>query len=214
MLAEAYHWDLWGAAYLINGGCSDDGFEYFRRWLVLQGRDVFQAAVSNPDTLAEVAEGLDKLWLVQVSEDGGGLAFLGREFDVATRRLGPLQHRAAPVLRDAPPAPPVPHSPALPKKASEVTAFLVGSWKSETEVLVPKLSPEAARSTGITTSELIAGGKFLRGHGSYRDGFIPGYIYAMVQTRPSLIPHRPVSIDDRNDGGSQEESGKEATNVR
>jgi len=26
-----------GAAYIINGGCSDDGFEYFRRWLVLQG---------------------------------------------------------------------------------------------------------------------------------------------------------------------------------
>ena len=24
------HLELWGAAYLINGGCSDDGFEYFR----------------------------------------------------------------------------------------------------------------------------------------------------------------------------------------
>jgi hypothetical protein len=54
MHAEAYHWDLWGAAYLINGGCSDDGFIDFRSWLVLQGRDVFQAAVANPDTLADV----------------------------------------------------------------------------------------------------------------------------------------------------------------
>ena len=26
----AYAVDMWGAAYLINGGCSDDGFEYFR----------------------------------------------------------------------------------------------------------------------------------------------------------------------------------------
>ena len=25
----AYRWSLWGAAYVINGGCSDDGFEYF-----------------------------------------------------------------------------------------------------------------------------------------------------------------------------------------
>ena len=27
---QSYSWDLWGAAYLINGGASDDGFEYFR----------------------------------------------------------------------------------------------------------------------------------------------------------------------------------------
>jgi hypothetical protein len=36
-LAEAYTWDLWGAAYLINGGCSDDGFYYFRAWLISRG---------------------------------------------------------------------------------------------------------------------------------------------------------------------------------
>jgi hypothetical protein len=53
-LAEAYRWDLWGAAYLINGGASDDGFEYFCRWLVLQGRKVFEAAVADPDSLAGV----------------------------------------------------------------------------------------------------------------------------------------------------------------
>ena len=49
MKAESYNWDLWGAAYLINGGCSDDGFTDFRSWLILQGRDVFQAALTNPD---------------------------------------------------------------------------------------------------------------------------------------------------------------------
>ncbi|HUR54758.1 MAG TPA: DUF4240 domain-containing protein [Gemmataceae bacterium] len=54
---ESYDWTLWGAAYLINGGCSDDGFDYFRDWLILQGRDVFQAAVSDPDTLADVVDG-------------------------------------------------------------------------------------------------------------------------------------------------------------
>jgi Protein of unknown function (DUF4240) len=55
-LHEAYNWNLWGAAYLINGGCSDDGFTDFRSWLILQGRDIFQAAVKNPDTLADVVE--------------------------------------------------------------------------------------------------------------------------------------------------------------
>ncbi len=56
MMGEAYNWNLWGAAYLINGGCSDDGFEYFCRWLVLRGRDVFQTAVTAPDTLADVVD--------------------------------------------------------------------------------------------------------------------------------------------------------------
>jgi hypothetical protein len=53
----AYSWELWGAAYLINGGCSDDGFEYFCNWLILQGRDVFEAAVKEPDSLAKVLRG-------------------------------------------------------------------------------------------------------------------------------------------------------------
>ncbi len=53
-LHEAYHWDLWGAAYLIKGGCSDDGSEYFCRWLILQGSEVFKMAVANPDSLARV----------------------------------------------------------------------------------------------------------------------------------------------------------------
>ncbi len=55
-LAQAYRWDLWGAAFLINCGCSDDGFEYFRRWLVLQGRTVFETAVKDPDSLAQVID--------------------------------------------------------------------------------------------------------------------------------------------------------------
>jgi hypothetical protein len=52
-LAEAYRWELWGAAYLIQGGCSDDGFEFFRGWLIGQGRAVFEAALRDPDSLAE-----------------------------------------------------------------------------------------------------------------------------------------------------------------
>jgi Protein of unknown function (DUF4240) len=50
---QSYRWDLWGAAYLLRGGCSDDGFEDFRGWLIGQGRAVFEAALEDPDTLAE-----------------------------------------------------------------------------------------------------------------------------------------------------------------
>ena len=33
---------------------------------------------------------------------------------------------------------------------------------------------------------------------SYRDGFIPGYIYAMVRSKPSLFLHNPFTIDEPN----------------
>ncbi|MGK5551976.1 DUF4240 domain-containing protein [Actinomadura kijaniata] len=54
VLTESYRGDLWGAAYLINGGASDDGFDYFRGWLVSQGRAVYDAALADPDSLAAV----------------------------------------------------------------------------------------------------------------------------------------------------------------
>ena len=53
-IAIAYRWDLWAAAYIINGGCSDDGFRYFRDWLISQGRSVFEVALKDPDTLADL----------------------------------------------------------------------------------------------------------------------------------------------------------------
>lgn len=34
---KAYTWNLWAAAYTITDGCSDDGFMYFRCWLVFEG---------------------------------------------------------------------------------------------------------------------------------------------------------------------------------
>lgn len=52
--ASAYRWPLWTAAELIEGGCGDDGFMDFRAGLILQGRTVFERAVADPDTLAEL----------------------------------------------------------------------------------------------------------------------------------------------------------------
>jgi Protein of unknown function (DUF4240) len=50
-------WDLWGAAYVINGGCSDDDFTDFRSWVVSQGRDTYLRAYADPDSLVEVLPG-------------------------------------------------------------------------------------------------------------------------------------------------------------
>jgi protein tyrosine/serine phosphatase len=47
---------------------------------------------------------------------------------------------------------------------------------------------------------------------TYRDGFIPGYIYAMVKIKPSLALHQPTTIDDHNAATPAQVtgSGKEA----
>jgi len=54
--AETYRWDLWAIAYIVNGGCSDDGFDYFRGWLIAKGRNYFEAALANPVRAADDAE--------------------------------------------------------------------------------------------------------------------------------------------------------------
>jgi len=59
-LELSYSSDLWAAAYIICGGCSDDSFDYFRAWLVSKGRTVFEAAVENPDSLIDVLTDADE----------------------------------------------------------------------------------------------------------------------------------------------------------
>ena len=56
LLAESYRWDLWAVAYIVNGGSSDDGFEYFRGWLIAQGRERFLAALQDPQRIGDWAE--------------------------------------------------------------------------------------------------------------------------------------------------------------
>ena len=53
MRGALYRYDLWAAAYLIGGGCSDDGFIDFRAGLIAQGRDWYQKAAASPDSLAD-----------------------------------------------------------------------------------------------------------------------------------------------------------------
>ena len=54
LFAVSYRSDLWAAAYIINGGCSDDGFDYFRGWLIAQGKDAFYNALKDPEYLVRI----------------------------------------------------------------------------------------------------------------------------------------------------------------
>lgn len=98
LMDEAYCWDLWGAADLINRGCSDDGFADFRGWLIAQGQDVYRHALQDPDSLADhpAVSGLgefDTLWCQEL------LAAPFEAYEKLTGDLPPEDERPPAVLK-------------------------------------------------------------------------------------------------------------------
>ncbi|WP_406177657.1 DUF4240 domain-containing protein [Streptomyces sp. NBC_00996] len=72
---RAYRWDLWGAAWVLLDGASDDAFDFFRCWLIGQGREVFEGAVHDPDSLADLLEDFDE----EIDGDGEELGYAADE---------------------------------------------------------------------------------------------------------------------------------------
>ncbi|MER6472181.1 DUF4240 domain-containing protein [Streptomyces collinus] len=72
---RAYRWDLWGAAWVLLDGASDDAFDYFRCWLIGQGREVFEGALHAPDTLADLLGDFDE----EIDGDGEELGYAADE---------------------------------------------------------------------------------------------------------------------------------------
>ncbi|MER7346578.1 DUF4240 domain-containing protein [Streptomyces aurantiacus] len=99
---RAYRWDLWGAAWILLDGASDDAFDYFRCWLIGQGREVFEGAVHDPDSLADLLDDFDD----EIDGDGEELGYAADE--AYERMTGTV----APDLGIAP-APPEPEGTSL-----------------------------------------------------------------------------------------------------
>ena len=60
LLYDTYTSDIWCAGYIMNGGCSDDGFEYFRCWIISRGKETYYKTKENPDYLVnEINEELE-----------------------------------------------------------------------------------------------------------------------------------------------------------
>ncbi len=51
LLYDTYNSEMWCAGYIMNGGCSDDSFEYFRNWVISRGKETYYKAKDNPDSL-------------------------------------------------------------------------------------------------------------------------------------------------------------------
>lgn len=54
LMVQSYTSKLWAAAYLLMDGCSDDCFDYFRAWVMSQGRSFFEEVIGNPDVLGDL----------------------------------------------------------------------------------------------------------------------------------------------------------------
>ena len=72
---RAYSWDLWGAAWVLLDGASDDAFDFFRCWLIGQGREVYEGAVHHPDSLADLLDDFDE----ELDGDGEELGYAADE---------------------------------------------------------------------------------------------------------------------------------------
>jgi len=56
LMDSAYDAALWDAAYIIGCGCGDDGFWDFRAWLIAQGKEVYERALANPESLVDMID--------------------------------------------------------------------------------------------------------------------------------------------------------------
>jgi Protein of unknown function (DUF4240) len=52
-------WRLWAAGSIIAGGMSGDQFHYFRSWIIGKGKDLFDAAMKDPDAIGPWIENRD-----------------------------------------------------------------------------------------------------------------------------------------------------------
>jgi hypothetical protein len=59
---------------------------------------------------------------------------------------------------------------ALPRRTEDVPRFILGTWHCDSVILEPKYPPAFAHSTGTSTFDLVAGGKFLRGYTIMKGG--------------------------------------------
>lgn len=66
-----FNGNLWGAAYLLNGGCSDDGFMDWRWGLIFRGEQICKLGVRDPDGLAEHWDALQDVRLEEAGYAAG-----------------------------------------------------------------------------------------------------------------------------------------------
>lgn len=96
-LVLAYRWDLWAAAHIVRGGCSDEDFEAFRLWLIGQGQEAFESVLEFPDAL------LDYLTEEEDPVCEALLYAAGEAYEAVTGRGIPISEVSHPLAPDGEP---------------------------------------------------------------------------------------------------------------
>jgi hypothetical protein len=142
---RADSWDLVGAAYIINAYVSDDSFTDFRSWLTLHGREIFDRAVEDADSLAD----LPIVLIDGVAEADGG-SIVPDAYDQAVGR----GHAYWDFLEDNPRERPPPGSypgtrgDPLPKTAAEAQVRWPRIWARYGAPRLAEIAPDDFRARG------------------------------------------------------------------
>ncbi|MBD0725225.1 polymerase [Flavobacterium sp. L1I52] len=62
LLFDSYTSNLWCANYIISNGGADDGFDYFRCWLISRGKEAYYKTLENPDYLVNLVDNEPKTY--------------------------------------------------------------------------------------------------------------------------------------------------------
>jgi hypothetical protein len=96
LYARASTPDLLDAAYRITG-LGSDALVYFRCWLIGMGKQVYESAVPNPDSLADVVNPDEDCeewnWDVALHAREQSTGLTEKEFYEELNRLGPVQEK-------------------------------------------------------------------------------------------------------------------------
>ncbi len=93
LMDSAYDAALWDAASIINCGCSDDGFEDFRAWLIAQGKEVYEKALIDPESLVDLIEVNER------ADDGFILYVFTKAYGHMTGSEIHIKYREQPLLK-------------------------------------------------------------------------------------------------------------------
>jgi len=56
LMTESYRSDFLASLFVMTDYAGDDGFSYFRTWIIAQGQQVYESALANPDNLADILQ--------------------------------------------------------------------------------------------------------------------------------------------------------------
>lgn len=62
LLFDSYTSNLWCANFVISNGKADEGFDYFRCWLISRGKEAYYKTMENPDYLVNLVENEPKTY--------------------------------------------------------------------------------------------------------------------------------------------------------